>query len=113
MFKVLLSIAVFVVTIVGAWRLYEKAGQSGWVSLIPILNLLGLLKMIGKPYWFALLYLIPVVGVAAHVIVSVSVARSFGKSALFGLLMAIPVFTPFCVIALGLGGARYLGPDRA
>lgn len=109
----LFSVAVFVMWLVGSWRMYEKAGQSGWVGLVPILNLLGLLKMTGRPYWWALLYLVPVVNVLVHVIVMVDVARSFGRSALFGLLMAIPLFTVFGIATLGLGGARYLGSSRA
>ncbi len=108
----LLSFAFAVVLIVSGWRMYEKAGQSGWVALIPILNVFGMLKMSGRPYWWALLYLVPGVNVVVHVMVSVSLARSFGKSALAGLCMAIPVATPFFVIWLGMGGARYLGPAR-
>jgi hypothetical protein len=108
--KLLVSLVVFVVLLVSAWRMYEKAGQSGWVSLIPILNILGLLKMAGRPFWWILLYLIPVVNLIVHVIVSVDVARSFGRSALFGIAMAIPAVTPFCIAYLGLGDVRYQGP---
>ena len=109
----LISIAVFVLSCVAAWRMYEKAGQSGWIAFIPILNTLGVLKMAGKPFWWAFLYLIPVVNVLVHVIVSVELARSFGRSALFGLVMAIPVFTPIAVLYLGLDtDVRYLGPNR-
>jgi hypothetical protein len=108
----LISVVAFVVSCVAAWRMFEKAGQRGWIAFIPILNLLGLLKMVGRPYWFAFLYLVPVIGVVAHVIVSVELARSFGRSALFGLVMAIPFLAPFCFASIGLGDARYLGPNR-
>lgn len=105
----LVSAVFFIITLVSVWRMFEKAGQSGWVGLVPFLNVFGLLKMAGKPFWWAVLYLVPVLGVVVHVVVSVSVARSFGKSALFGLLMAIPLATPFFVMSLGMGDARYLG----
>jgi hypothetical protein len=108
--KMLFSLVVFVLLIVSSWRMYEKAGQSGWIGLIPVLNLLGLLKMIGKPYWWALLYLVPVLNVVVHLVVTSLVARSFGKSFLFGLGLAIPVTAPIFVMLLGLGEARYLGP---
>ena len=111
--KLLVSLAIFVVLLVAGWRMYEKAGQSGWISFIPILNLLGLLKMAGRPFWWAFLYLIPVVGVIVHVIVSVEVARSFGRSALFGHCLAFPPLTAICVAYLGLNSeVRYLGPAR-
>jgi uncharacterized membrane protein YhaH (DUF805 family) len=105
----LVAVAFFIVTLVSWWRMFEKAGQSGWVGLVPFLNVFGVLKMAGKPFWWAVLFIIPVVQVVAYVVVSVSVARSFGKSALFGLVMAIPPLTPFFVMSLGFGEARYVG----
>jgi hypothetical protein len=107
MIKMLFSLIVFVVLIVSAWRMYEKAGQAGWVSFIPILNLLGLLKMIGKPFWWIVLY-VPPLTPFTHFVVTVMVARRFGKSALFGVgLYFLPMFF---LPLIGLGGARYLGP---
>jgi hypothetical protein len=108
----LISIVAFVLSCVAAWRMYEKAGQRGWIAFIPILNLLGILRMIGKPFWFAFLYLVPVLNILVHIIVSVELARSFGRSALFGLVMAFPAFSPFCMAYLGLSDVRYLGPNR-
>lgn len=106
----LVSVVFTILTIISAWRMFEKAGQSGWVGIIPVLNVVGACKMTGRPYWWALLWLIPIVGLIPHVILSVELARSFGKSALFGLGFA--VFPPLFVIPLGLGDARYLGPVR-
>lgn len=108
----LLSIVFALVLIVSGWKMYEKAGQSGWVAFIPILNVFGALKMAGKPFWWAILYLVPVLNIVVHVLVTVSIARGFGKSTLLGLVMAIPMATPFFVIWLGMGNARYLGAAR-
>ena len=33
---VYLSLAITVATIVATWRIYDKAGEHGWASLIPI-----------------------------------------------------------------------------
>ena len=30
-----------VLILVAGWKMYVKAGQQGWVSLIPIINILG------------------------------------------------------------------------
>ncbi len=108
--KAAVSLAIIVLPIAGAWRIYEKAGQAGWISLIPILNVFGALKIIGKPFWWVVFYIPPLTPVA-HFVVSILIARSFGKSALFGVGM---FFLPFFFVpALGLGDARYLGPDRS
>jgi len=108
MIKLLFSAVVFIVSMVSLWRMYEKAGQSGWVGLIPILNLFGLLKMIGKPFWWIVLY-IPPLTPFTHFVVTVMVARRFGKSALFGVGMYF--FPMIFVPMIGLGNARYLGPE--
>jgi hypothetical protein len=107
MIKMLFSLIVFVVLIASAWRMYEKAGQAGWISIVPILNIMGLLKMIGKPFWWLILY-VPPLTPFTHFVVTVMVARRFGKSALFGVgLYFLPmIFMPL----IGLGDARYLGP---
>jgi hypothetical protein len=112
MIKLLFVVLYHLAIGIAGWRMYEKAGQSGWVSFIPILNILGLVKMAGRPLWWAILYLVPFLDILVHVIVSVDVARRFGKSALFGLAMAFPLLTPFCVASIGLGEARYLGAAR-
>jgi hypothetical protein len=91
------------------WQMYEKAGQRGWIGIIPGLSHLGALKMIGAPFWWLLFY-IPPLTPFTHLVISVMVARRFGKSALFGAGMAyFPMF--FCPI-VGFGSARYLGPGR-
>jgi|HubBroStandDraft_6_1064221.scaffolds.fasta_scaffold1004399_1 hypothetical protein len=111
MFK-LFGLVMFVLWAVSAWRMHEKAGQPGWVGIIPGVNVLGRLKMIGKPYWWGLLYFVPVLHIVVHIVVSVSVARSFGKSALFGLFLAFVPLEPFTLPFIGLTDVRYLGPDR-
>jgi hypothetical protein len=112
MFK-LFGFVLFVLWCVSAWRMHEKAGQPGWVGIIPGVNVLGRLKMIGKPYWWAVLYFVPLLDVIVHIVVMVGVARTFGKSALFGLLTAVPFLEPFLFPFIGLTDVRYLGPDRA
>jgi hypothetical protein len=110
MLKMLISLFVFAVWKAAEWRMYEKAGQKGWISLIPILSTLGKLKMIGKPFWWIVFYLPPITPVA-HFVVSVMVARRFGKSALFGVGYSFfpMAFAPF----MGLSqSARYIAPPR-
>ena len=107
--KMLFSLAVFLLLVASAWRMYTKAGQAGWIAFVPILNLFGLLKMIGKPFWWILLY-IPPLTPFTHFVVTVMVARRFGKSALFGVgLYFLPMFF---LPMIGMGDARYLGPGE-
>ena len=85
-----------VLMIVSYWKIYEKAGQPGWASLIPIYNAWVLLQIIGKPGWWILLMLIPCVNIVIAVIVYIELAKVFDKSVGFavGLLLLPFIFFP-------------------
>src|ERR1700690_1558250 len=52
-------LALTVFEIVCLWKVYQKAGQPGWASIIPIYNAYILLKIAGRPGWWLLLYFVP------------------------------------------------------
>jgi hypothetical protein len=91
--------------VAGIWRVYEKAGQPGWACLVPIYNLIVLLRIAGERWWCILLFLIPGINVVVHFLVTRDVARRFGRGTLFalGLFWAGFLFYPI----LGFGRAQY------
>jgi len=102
-------VGVIVLTLMGMWRVYQKADQPGWACIVPFYNVYILLKITGKPGWWLLLYLIPLVNIVIAIIVMISLARSFDKDGGFavGLIFLPFIFYPI----LGLGKAEYIGPD--
>jgi hypothetical protein len=104
----ILYLALIVVVIAGMWKMYAKAGQPGWASIIPIYNIIVLLRIVGRPLWWILLLFIPVVNFVIAIIVMIDLAKSFGKGVGFALGLAFlsPIFIPI----LGFGSARYIGP---
>jgi hypothetical protein len=90
------------------WKLFEKAGQPAWASLIPIYNAYILIKISGKPGWWLLLLIIPVVNVVFGIWLCNMISKSFGKDEGFtvGLALLGIIFFPI----LGFGDAKYLGP---
>ncbi len=90
------------------WRIYEKAGKPGWASLIPIYNIIILLEIVGKPWWWILLMLIPVVNIVFAVWMTNLLSISFGKEIGFtlGLLFLSFIFYPI----LAFSNAEYKGP---
>jgi hypothetical protein len=112
---VIVYIAIIVLEIAALWKVFVKAGQPGWAAIIPIYNLYILLKVIGRPGWWILLFLlgiIPFVGWIAvlvlGIIIAMDLAKSFAKSGGFavGLFLLNFIFVPI----LGFGEARYVGP---
>ena len=101
-------LAVTLIAVVAQWKIFQKAGQPGWASLIPIYNLYVILKIVGKPGWWILLMLIPFVNIYFAIKTVHLLSRSFGKDVGFtlGLLFLPFIFYPI----LGFGNAKYEGP---
>jgi hypothetical protein len=107
-FGSLIGLLVAVLLIAAMWKVFSKAGQPGWAAIIPIYNILVLLRVVGRPWWWLLLMFIPFVNLVIGIVVYYDLAKSFGHGVLFllGLL-----FLPFIfLVILGFGGDKYLGP---
>jgi len=100
-----LALAIF--AIAGLWKTFAKAGLPGWGAIVPIYNIYLICKLAGRPGWWVLLYLIPCVDIVIAIIVSIDIAKNFGKGTAFGLGLAFLSFIFFPI--LGFGDARYLG----
>lgn len=105
LFGQLISIVILLAVVAGGWKVFEKAGKPGWAVLVPIFNIVVLLDIVGKPVWWILLFLIPVVNFVVLVIICLEIAKRFGKSPLYGvgLLLLGFVFFPL----LGFSDATY------
>ena len=107
----ILVIAVCVAMIAGMWKVFVKAGQPGWGCLVPIYNVILLLGMAGKPTWWIVLFLIPLVSLIAAVLVSIEIAKRFGQSTGYGIGLAL--LPMFFYPMLGFGSAQFQGAKPA
>jgi hypothetical protein len=101
----LIYLAVVILLLVSMWKIFTKAGHPGWASLVPIYNVYILLKIAGRPGWWLLFFLIPLVNLAVAILVSVDIAKAFGKSAGFGIGLALLSFIFYPILAFS--DARY------
>lgn len=109
MFGGVIGLAIIVVMIASMWKVFEKAGHPGWAAIIPIYNIYILLKIIDRPAWWLVLFLVPMVNFAVSIIITLELAKAFGKDIGFGLVLT---FLPFIGYPLlGFGDARYTGPS--
>jgi uncharacterized protein DUF5684 len=90
------------------WRVFTKAGQPGWAAIVPIYNFIVLLKIVGRPLWWILLFLVPIVNIIVLFVIYIDLAKSFGKSAGFGVGLALLGFIFLPILAWG--SATYRGP---
>lgn len=107
-----LYLAVLVVVIAGMWKTFSKAGRPGWAAIIPIYNIYTLVKVASRPGWWVLLFFIPLVNIVMSIIVSLDVAKAFGKSELFGIF-GLWLFGFIGYPILGFGDAAYKGSGAA
>jgi hypothetical protein len=93
---IIFGILVTIIEIVGAWFMFEKAGEPGWAAIIPIYNWLIGIKIAGKPWWYILLMLIPVVNLVIYIVILNGLAKNFGKGTGFtlGLFFFRFIFIP-------------------
>ena len=114
-------LAVAVIQIIAMWKIFTKAGEEGWKSIIPIYNMVTLFKIIGLSPWLILGYfatIIPYIGpyigwivvIAITIIQAYYLAKSFGKEIgyMFGLWLLPSIF----YMILGFGNAQYVGPYK-
>ena len=105
---IILYLAVIVFEIAALWQVFAKGGRPGWAAIIPFYNYYVLLKVVGRPGWWLILYFIPIVDIIVWIIVAIDLAKSFAKGTAFavGLIFLAFIFIPI----LGFGPARYAGP---
>jgi ABC-type antimicrobial peptide transport system permease subunit len=104
---IIISICITVLEIVALWFVFEKAGEPGWAAIIPIYNALIVIKIAGKPWWWILLALIPLVNLIFYILVLDGLSKNFGKTSAFtvGLFFLRFIFLPI----LGFGKSQYSG----
>lgn len=114
-FALLIGLAIAIVQIIAMWKLYKKAGEAGWKSIIPIYNAVILFKIAGLSPWLILVYLlgiVPFIGWIAIIVMTAilcyKLALSFGKDIAWaiGLYFLAPIF----YMILAFGKSEYVGP---
>ena len=80
------------------WKIFSKCNQSGWKALIPFYNLFVITKILKKPIWWNIIYLIVPAG---HIIVAIQIAKLFEKKILFiiGLIVLPFIFYPILALS--------------
>lgn len=104
-----LFLFVFVAVVVASmWKIFTKAGKEGWAAIIPIYNTIVTLEIVGRPTWWLVWYLVPVANVVVSIIVALDLAKVFGKSAGYGLLLAFVPLVGYPMLAFS--DSTYQGP---
>ncbi|MBE6850211.1 MAG: hypothetical protein E7504_00505 [Ruminococcus sp.] len=104
----IIGLVVSVLMIVAQWKLFTKAGEEGWKSLIPIYNGYVMFQIVYGQGWKYFLTLVPVLNYVVLIAYYVRLAQVYGKSVVFGILNLF--FAPITMLILAFGDADYQGP---
>lgn len=108
--SVLINLAILVLFLVGWYKMFEKMGRQGWEGLIPIYNMVILLEVLKKPWWWVLLMLfVPIVNIVFMILTYIELAKRFGQGAGFAIGLTFLGFIFFPL--LGFGDYRFT-PDN-
>lgn len=119
----------YVITVIGWWKMFQKAGEAGWKSIIPLYNSFILYKLCWntKMFWISIVLglvagcvgrssnivmtmIAAVVGIASIVVTvmqNVKLAKSFGNGTFMGIILWI--FPIIGSLILGFGKSQYIG----
>ena len=95
----LIFLAICVLIIASLWITFTKADRPGWAAIIPFYNMYVLTQIAGRPWWWMILMFIPLVGIVIAIILSIDIAKAFGKGAGFGLGLAFLGFIFYPILA--------------
>ncbi|MFZ4548950.1 MAG: signal peptidase I [Bacteroidales bacterium] len=92
--------------------IFKDAGEDSYKALIPFYNYYVWLKIIGKPWWWLLLMLVPFINFFMVMLMLVQTALSYGKHKLHE--QALAVLIPFVYIPyLGISEKeKYIKPEN-
>ena len=103
------GLVIGVLMIVALWKVFQKAGEPGWASIIPFYNTFTLFKIAGLNPWLFLLLFIPIVGFVVGIWVAIRLGAAFGKSGVWSFFL-LAVFAVIGWLILGFGSDPYRKP---
>lgn len=114
----LVFVVIGIVTLIGMWKVFAKAGQPGWAVLIPVYNFIILLRIAGLPWYWVftpLIVLIPILGAIAYLVwvvwVHHRISTNFGQGV--GFTIGLTLLGPIFWLILGFGDSKYIGEQPA
>jgi len=91
-------------------RVFQKAGKPLWAGFVPIYSNIVMLEIIGRPiWWIVLLLFVPIVNIVILFITYIDLAKSFGKDAVYGVLLVFFGFILLPIMAFSKD-IQYRGP---
>jgi signal peptidase I len=109
----ILLVAVYLFNGLLMFSVYRKARKKGWEAFIPVYNEITLLRIVNRPVWLIIFFILPVVNLFTGVLIIVELLKCFGKFRFWQQVGGI-LFGIFYLPYLGLSSKEHFyGPEYA
>ena len=101
LFILFFVLVIYVLMAISLMKIANRTNTpNAWFAWIPILNLVLMLQIAGRPMWWLVFFLVPIINIAGIVlqfVIGVDIAKKLGKTAIWGVLaVLIPIiFMPY------------------
>lgn len=95
-FSMIISLAISAIMIISMWKIFEKNGKQGWISLIPFYSQWVLFELVDLKGW---LIFIPFANTVFYIIANYKLAIKMGKTQTIAIVTAIIPVVGYPMIA--------------
>lgn len=90
---------------VALWKMAERVKEEpAWFAIVPLLNMVLLLKLARKPMWWLVLFFLPIVNIVALIMATMSLCERFGVDKWWGLVAIISPLNLVLYLYLAFSG---------
>ena len=129
--SLILTIAYYILLVIGYWKMFEKGGEPGWKALIPLYNWYILFKMCWKTDMFwayagfsiaaSVLWSMNVTGFLFYIALALTLVAAIIRALAYynislafghgiGFFLGLYFLEPIFFMIIGYGSSRYQGP---
>lgn len=108
----MLSLIIYIILVIGMWKMFEKAGLAGWKAIIPFYNIyVEIVYIAKKEWWYIILYFIPIVNIFAAIKIHMEIAKNFRISSPFLFALGLTFLSFIFYPILGFGNYDFIDED--
>lgn len=104
-----IALVIGIIYVIAMWKLFEKANQPGWAAIISIYNVIVMLEIAGKPWWWIFLLIIPLVSIIFYFMLIAGFNKAYGKEGIGGILAGVFFFFIYYPIIAFSSSTEYQG----
>lgn len=90
------------------YKFFEKSGKAGWIGFIPFYNYYTHIEIVGRPKWWVVLLLVPVINFFVGLTIHLDLMKSFGRYTYLDQVLGV-IIAPFYMTYIAWTDTKYLG----